>query len=80
MNSENPLSVIHKGDVANIYEGRPIRVLGIDLGTTNSTVSECSHVVQRKRPDVVQDWSLTSWYAGPRAGLLASVFSQQRQP
>lgn len=41
MNGENPLSVIHQGGVADVHEGRPVRVLGIDLGTTNSTVSEC---------------------------------------
>lgn len=41
MSGENPLSVIHKGGIGNVYKGRPVRVLGIDLGTTNSTVSEC---------------------------------------
>lgn len=41
MNGENPLSVMHRGGVAKLDERRPIRVLGIDLGTTNSTVAEC---------------------------------------
>jgi hypothetical protein len=31
MNGENPLSVIHQGGVADVQEGRPVPVLGIDL-------------------------------------------------
>lgn len=50
MNGENFLSVIHQGGVAHIHEGRPIRVLGIDLGTTNSTVSECTWDVEAAPP------------------------------
>lgn len=34
------LSVIQRSEVSECMEGRSIRVLGIDLGTTNSTISE----------------------------------------
>ena len=37
---KNPLSIITLGSTRLKQPGRPIRVLGIDLGTTNSTVSE----------------------------------------
>ncbi len=37
---ENSLSVIHRGEIDKRMTGRTVRVLGIDLGTTNSTVSE----------------------------------------
>ena len=50
MNEENPLSVIHQGGVADVHEGRPVRVLGVDLGTTNSTVSECVWDVEGAPP------------------------------
>jgi molecular chaperone DnaK (HSP70) len=49
MNGENPLSVIHQGGVADVHAGRRVRVLGIDLGTTNSTVSECVRDVEGVR-------------------------------
>ncbi len=40
MLEENSLSVIHRGEIDQRMTGRTVRVLGIDLGTTNSTVSE----------------------------------------
>jgi len=40
MSEANALSVIQRGEVDKGLEGRLIRVLGMDLGTTNSTISE----------------------------------------
>ena len=40
MSEVNALSVIQRGEVIKPMIGQTIRVLGIDLGTTNSTVSE----------------------------------------
>ena len=38
--AKNPLSLIKASETEMKSPGRPVRVLGIDLGTTNSTVSE----------------------------------------
>ena len=38
--AKNPLSIIKPGKPTTGPTNRPVRVLGIDLGTTNSTVSE----------------------------------------
>lgn len=40
MSQENILSVIQKGAVNTSLPTSKLRVLGIDLGTTNSTISE----------------------------------------
>ncbi len=50
MSNEHPLSLIHPGKLADVQAKEPIRVLGIDLGTTNSTVSECIWDIETTPP------------------------------
>lgn len=40
MNEQNSLSLIQRSEIDHVRKGQTVRVLGIDLGTTNSTVSE----------------------------------------
>jgi molecular chaperone DnaK len=54
MSEANALSVIQRGEVGKGLEGRSIRVLGIDLGTTNSTISEATWEVSSPTPPRVQ--------------------------
>lgn len=54
MASDNALSLIQTGEVDQVRVGQSIRVLGIDLGTTNSTVSECAWQVNSATPPRVK--------------------------
>jgi molecular chaperone DnaK len=53
MNESSMLSVIQSGEIDKCLEGSSIRVLGLDLGTTNSTISEAAwEIVSDALPQV----------------------------
>lgn len=50
MNHQNALALIQDREIGPVHRGKTFRVLGIDLGTTNSTVSECVWEVGDSQP------------------------------
>jgi molecular chaperone DnaK len=50
VNHQNALALIQDREIGPVHRGKTFRVLGIDLGTTNSTVSECVWEVGDSQP------------------------------